>query len=322
LQRLRNSRQLSDEPSGVGGAAASEKLDGVVTVGSVQSVIDDSVCDAAMERQTKLLAEVRKRSKVVLLLVTDKTSERFVPRALETYLKRNGLEPQMGGAADADAVEANVRKLIGLLDTGDKGLGYVSDQLAHACVREVVSPSKLQEVFPQMQAAYSYQELSYGRNSRYGEKWKISCYVKVKPGWTPRIDPHEPMVACMTPIMDECVARYREWYCRKKNTENVDIEVLNCFVTRYLPKPGEDRLDKHIDGHNVNGSIILALPTNDLFEGGELHVWDRPNNHEYVYAMKPGDIIYLLGPIWHQAMNIRTGTRWALVLFLGLSDAR
>ena len=28
------------------------------------------------------------------------------------------------------------------------------------------------------------------------------------------------------------------------------------------------------DGANVDGSCILALPTDEAFEGGALHVWD------------------------------------------------
>jgi quercetin dioxygenase-like cupin family protein len=46
-------------------------------------------------------------------------------------------------------------------------------------------------------------------------------------------------------------------------------------------------------------------------------VWDgRPEQQEFVYRMRAGDVIFLDNGVWHQAKPITSGTRWALVLFL------
>merc|ERR1711972_1032497 len=144
----------------------------------------------------------------------------------------------------------------------------------------------------------------------------ISCYVVVMENWKPKILPHEPMVLCMSPTMDKCVEAFRKWYCHVHALASVDVHVMNAFVTRYRAIHEEDQLKKHIDGSNVDGSVILALPTDDPFEGGSLHVWDRKPEKEFVYQIKPGDVIYLDNGVWHQAKPISCGTRWALVLFL------
>merc|ERR1712014_528252 len=120
---------------------------------------------------------------------------------------------------------------------------------------------------------------------------------------------------------DACCDAFSTWYCKVKKLSSVEFSVMNSFVTRYYPTLGEDQLEKHIDGANVDGSIILALPTDDPFEGGALHVWDGKPEKEYVYSMQPGDMIYLERAVWHQAKPITSGTRWALVLFLRLRDA-
>mgnify|MGYP003312668970 CR=1 FL=1 len=77
---------------------------------------------------------------------------------------------------------------------------------------------------------------------------------------------------------------------------------------------------RHIDGANVDGSVILALPTDAPFAGGGLKIWDggRPPA-EHDYAMKPGDCIFLDARVWHQGCPITTGERYALVLFLKLT---
>ena len=51
---------------------------------------------------------------------------------------------------------------------------------------------------------------------------------------------------------------------------------MNELVTRYRPKPDEAELKKHIDGANVDGSVILALPTDGPSKVGQ-GPWDgRP----------------------------------------------
>merc|ERR1719502_2336514 len=100
--------------------------------------------------------------------------------------------------------------------------------------------------------------------------------------------PHVPMVRCMGPVMDECVDAFAKWFCQLKGLNSVEPLVMNAFVTRYRPIQEEDQLKRHIDGANVDGSVILALPTDDPFEGGELKVWDGKPQKEWRYAMAPG----------------------------------
>merc|ERR1712113_1261573 len=115
---------------------------------------------------------------------------------------------------------------------------------------------------------------------------------------------------------DACVGKFREWHCRRRALQSVEVSVMNAFVTRYRPIQEEDQLKKHIDGSNVDGSVVLALPTDDPFEGGALHVWDGKPQREFVYQMRAGDALFLENAVWHQAKPISCGTRWALVLFL------
>ena len=68
-------------------------------------------------------------------------------------------------------------------------------RLRHVLVRGCVSPQLLHERFPQIKGAYTQQALDYGKNSRYGDRWKISCYIVVLEKWKPKIMPHEPTVS-------------------------------------------------------------------------------------------------------------------------------
>merc|ERR1719434_672944 len=122
----------------------------------------------------------------------------------------------------------------------------------------------------------------------------------------------------MSPILTLCTDAFAAWHCRRAAVPSVHVSIMNGFVTRYRPVHEEDQLKKHIDGSNVDGSVILALPTDDPFEGGALHVWDGKPQKEFVYRMQPGDAIFLDNAVWHQAKPITAGTRWALVLFLRL----
>lgn len=169
-----------------------------------------------------------------------------------------------------------------------------------------------------MKAAYMQQPLDYGRNSRYGANWRISCYLVTMDNWKPKIEAHQPMVDCLEGVMHECVASFERWYCELKRLESTKASVMNAFVTRYKPVQDEDQLEKHIDGANVDGSVVLALPTDDPFEGGKLLVWDGKPQKELSYEMASGDLIFLDNAVFHQAKPITCGTRWALVLFLRL----
>ena len=49
-------------------------------------------------------------------------------------------------------------------------------------------------------------------------------------------------------------------------------------MIRYRPLPNENALLRHIDGAHVDGSVILALPTDCPWEGGGVTVWE-PKPH-------------------------------------------
>lgn len=252
-----------------------------------------------------------------MYVVSNKTNDQFSVANLTKYLRQKGAEVHQGSTQE-ETLEVNARTLLGLLAQRAAGGKAVLQGIRHALVRNVIPQAQIEAVFPDMKEAYIQQPLDYGRNSRYGDNWRISCYIVVMENWKPKIYPHEPMVRCMTPVMNQCCDEFAKWYCRLHNFPAIDVHVMNAFVTRYRPIHNEDELQRHIDGSNVDGSVILALPTDDPFEGGKLHVWDGKPQEEFEYQMKPGDVIFLDNAVWHQAKPITCGTRWALVLFLKL----
>ena len=89
-------------------------------------------------------------------------------------------------------------------------------------------------------------------------------------------------------------------------------------------KPGDSAgLLRHIDGVQVDGSLILALPSDPSGgsewrgKGGGVTVWEGPEEDEvqWDYAMDPGDICFLDNYVWHQGNPITAGERWVLVIF-------
>ena len=79
-------------------------------------------------------------------------------------------------------------------------------------------------------------------------------------------------------------------------------------------------MQRHIDGANVDGSLVLGLPTYEPYEGGGLTVWDGENEREeFVYPVGVGDACMLDSRVWHQSNPIREvrggGERWVIVIF-------
>merc|ERR1712032_464172 len=140
------------------------------------------------------------------------------------------------GANSEERILVNAQRLIELMSKSDPNAGRRrAGALRHNLDCKGIDPSRLLELFPAMKEAYLQQPLDYGRNSRYGDKWKISCYLVVMENWKPRIQPHEPMVRCMGGIMNECLSLFQEWYCSLKALRSVEASVMNAFVTRYRP---------------------------------------------------------------------------------------
>ena len=88
-------------------------------------------------------------------------------------------------------------------------------------------------------------------------------------------------------------------------------------MTRYRPSPDETHLPRHIDGANIDGSLVLGLPTYSAFgDSGGLTVWDGENEaEEFVYPVASGDVCLLDTRVWHQSNPIAAGERWVLVIF-------
>ena len=68
---------------------------------------------------------------------------------------------------------------------------------------------------------------------------------------------------------------------------------------RYLPG---DKLLQHVDGVQIDASIVIGLPTDKQWEGGGLTVWDgKPERQQFDYSMPPGSACFLDRMVWHQA---------------------
>ena len=266
---------------------------------------------------TALIAQLKALNSTAALVVTNAKGDAFASKALTKYVRK------VCGEATGDALEDATRLVEHCKSArppSASAFGPAGDarRLRHALVRGCVSPQLLHERFPRIKGAYTQQALDYGKNSRYGDRWKISCYIVVLEKWKPKIMPHQPMVDALSDVVDMCCRRFEAWYLERFERAR-RASVMNAFVTRYRPKPDEAELKKHIDGANVDGSVILALPTDEPFQGGRLKVWDGRPTALHEYAMAPGDCIFLDARIWHQGCAITSGARYALVLFLRLN---
>eukprot|EP00965_Chrysotila_dentata_P196099 6177383-Pleurochrysis_carterae.AAC.2 len=120
-------------------------------------------------------------------------------------------------------------------------------------------------------------------------------------------------------VLRECDDIFLRWYeqshpCPKTATRS--LTRLQSFVTRYTPKPEETHLPRHIDGANVDGSLVLGLPTHEAFEGGGLTVWDGDGESEvFRYPVGVGDVCLLDSRVWHQSNPVLSGERWVIVIF-------
>ena len=250
----------------------------------------------------ELLSALRALDKGLFLTVTNATGDRFNERSLRTVLRKRH------GQNTKDASLLDLARLLVRLSPRKK-----LKRLRHAAVRQAIDGAWLQEKLESMVKAYVQQTLDYGPRSRYGANWKISCYLVVMEKWKPKIEAHAPMVEVFGDVMYRCLFTFEQWYASQFSFQKFTI--MNCFLTKYdASKQDETKLDKHVDGANVDASVILACPTNDPFQGGSLRVWD-PDLFEYD-DLRSGDCVFLVGRLWHQALPISKGTRYALVLFL------
>ena len=202
-------------------------------------------------------------------------------------------------------------------------------------------PRFLEELFPRIKAAFAPHTVKYNNTNTYIKQddagkagtggtqehveWKVSSYLELDASLGGQM---QKQVACnmqllevSMPMLDACDRQFSDWYRAKKGPDAIHKLVrLQSFITRYRVNPDESAgLLRHIDGVQVDGSLILALHTDSEWRGngGGVTVWEGPEEDEvqWDYAMNPGDICFLDNYVWHQGNPITAGERWVLVIF-------
>ena len=195
-------------------------------------------------------------------------------------------------------------------------------RLRHDILQAVVPERELEDRFDQIRSAFTPQQVDYS-NTAYGKNhWALSCFMEYSGGVaTGKVDLAKgaPMMAACSGILEKCDAAFLEWYAEihpcARDAKRQLIR-LQSFVTRYLPRKDETHLPRHIDGANVDGSLVLGLPTYNAFCGGGLTVWDGEGDREsFEYPIGPGDACVLDSRVWHQSNPIFSGERWVVVIF-------
>jgi len=195
--------------------------------------------------------------------------------------------------------------------------------LRHGIVHDAVAPEKLQAAFDAIRAAFRPQQVDYS-NTAYGkDHWNLSCFMEYTNGVaTKKVDlaSGQPLMQVCEGILADCDACFLKWYDtlhpRAKDSTRTLVR-MQSFVTRYRPNPDETHLPRHIDGANVDGSLVLGLPTYSEFgDSGGLTVWDGENDAEqFRYPVASGDACMLDSRVWHQSNPISHGERWVIVIF-------
>ena len=191
----------------------------------------------------------------------------------------------------------------------------------HKVMKSAVDPQMLQDTFENIKAEFEPQLVTYK-----GQEWKISTYMELDNtghiSGKHKIEPDVQMLEICRNLLDECTTQFEEWYNEDRKLKYCKAERLHSFVTRYLPVEGQNQLKKHIDGRHLDGSCIIRLPTDDPCIGGEVKVWDRmvssgvkSPTQEFFYPMKTGDLCLLDRAVWHQAMPVTSGIKWAIIIF-------
>jgi len=195
--------------------------------------------------------------------------------------------------------------------------------LRHVALHAALPPALLEHAFGAIVRAFSPQQVDYA-NTAYGkDHWQLSCFMEYEGGVaTGKIDLERGalMKRAADPTLAACDAIFLRWYndshpyLRSKFTRRLCR--LQSFVTRYRAVPSETHLPRHIDGANVDGSLILGLPSETGFGGGGVTVWDGENDAEkFEYPIGVGDACVLDARVWHQSNPVEWGERWVLVVF-------
>ena len=103
------------------------------------------------------------------------------------------------------------------------------------------------------------EELSQGEQIQ----WRASSYMEVDEamggGMQKAVQPDLQLLETCRPIIAQCDEVFKRWYRSVHGEHSItDFKRLQTFVTRYRPQKHEDGLLRHIDGAQVDGSVILG----------------------------------------------------------------
>jgi hypothetical protein len=171
---------------------------------------------------------------------------------------------------------------------------------------------------------------SKSTNTAYGkDHWNLSCFMEYTNGVAAGgidLAKGAPMLEACAGILADCDSCFLRWYDQlhpRARGATRELVRMQSFVTRYRPTPDETHLPRHIDGANVDGSLVLGLPTHDGFGAtGGLTVWDGVDEAEvFRYPVAAGDACMLDSRVWHQSNPIKCGERWVIVIFYEVKDS-
>ena len=182
----------------------------------------------------------------------------------------------------------------------------------------------LSELFPKLVKDF----LPQGSVKYKGVDWKISCYMELEDSFISgsfKVEPAIKLLETCRPLLDKCDELFGNWYRHCYGLKRAKPYRVHSFLTRYLPLNDQDQLKKHIDGKHLDGSVVVRLPSQCV--GGQLKVWDGRPVQEFEYKMDSGDVVLLDKAVWHQAVPVTEGIKWALVIFYkvdrkGLTQSR
>ena len=127
------------------------------------------------QEATALIAQLKALNSTAALVVTNAKGDAFAAKALAKYVRK------VCGVSSGDALEDATRLIQHCKNATPPSATAFGPRktLRHVLVRGCVSPQLLHQRFPRIKGAYTQQALDYGKNSRYGDRWKISCYIVV-----------------------------------------------------------------------------------------------------------------------------------------------
>jgi len=198
------------------------------------------------------------------------------------------------------------------------------------CINSGVSEQLLAQVFPQIVQTFEPHLVQYSNTNpliaeadgKHGDdiQWKVSSYMDLdranEGAKQKEVNVNLPLRDASLPLLERCDELFVPWFEQLHGEGSVQCLCrMQSFVTRYRARPNENALLRHIDGALVDGSVILALPTEVPYEGGGVTVWHGEPEQPHMFPMEAGDVCLLDNFVWHQGNPITSGERWALVIF-------